>query len=249
MSVPVRVGRHGRLMSDRAPTTPDHRRFLHEWEWLRRRPELVARAERWQIVDPPLTDLEQLVRSVHRAVAPVTRNERLRRLLAIGAHDELAGRVLLRSFLPELDRLHRKRRRQGWPHAEFGDLLATGWIVIRTYNPDRRPADVSNSLLSDIDWREYRSALRRRSDQRCTVPVEFDRYVANTDTTSIEELVDVLSAAHAAGLPDDDLDLLRRIASGHPTTAVAESLGITTRTVRNRRARLAARLRDVAVAA
>lgn len=236
-------------MSDRSPNTASYRRFLLEWSWLSRRHELVEHARSWQLIEGSLTDLDQLVAAVHHTVTVSEREARLHRLLDLGADDDLAIRILLQALLPDLDHLHRKRRAQGWSQVDFGDLLATGWIVIRTYNPRRRPASIANSLLSDIDWREYRSALRRKGDHHCTLPTEFDRLAAHTEPTAIEELSALVHDARAAGIPADDLELLRQMASGRPTVDVADSLGVTPRTIRNRRERIAAALRKFALAA
>lgn len=236
-------------MSDHSSTTTSCRRFLLEWSWLRRRPDLVAHARNWQLIEGSLTDLDQLVTAIHRPTAAAEREARLHRLLELATDDDLAIRILLQAVLPDLERLHRKRRAQGWSQVDFGDLLATGWIVIRTYNSKRRPASVTNSLVSDIDWQEYRAALRRKADHRCTLPTEFDRLADHTEPAPIEELAALLSDARAAGIAADDLDLLRQIASGRRTVEVAESLGVTPRTIRKRRERIAAALRKVALAA
>jgi DNA-binding CsgD family transcriptional regulator len=236
-------------MSDRSPTATPYRRFIDEWNWLRRRRDLVERAQDWQLVEGTLTDLDQLVGAVHHTTIASERERRLHRLIEIGTDDDLAIRILLQAFLPDLERLHRKRRAQGWSQVDFGDLLATGWIVIRTYNPRRRPASLANSLVSDIDWQEYRAALRRKGDHHCTLPTEFDRLADHTEPTAIEELSALLRDARAAGISPGDLELLRQMASGHRTVDVAESLGVTPRTIRNRRERVAAALRKVALAA
>jgi DNA-binding CsgD family transcriptional regulator len=245
--VPVMGREHGDVMPDRPAGPPTHRRFVSEWDRLRRRPDRLARAATWRLVEGAVTDLDQLVDAARSGGAHAER--RLHRLVALAADDELAGRIVLQVLLPELVRLHRRRRAQGWDEVDLGDLLTTAWVVIRTYNPDRRPARLANSLVSDVDWREYRAALRRKAEHRCTQPTEFDRLVDERDPTPLDELVALLTDARAAGLSDDELDLVRRIASGRRTSEVAAELGVTARTIRNRRERISVRLRRLAVAA
>lgn len=218
-----------------------------DWQRLRRRPDLLRVAASWQLVEGTIDDLDAVVAAIGPAVDRSRRNEHLRRLLT--THDDLAARIVVQSLLPDLVRLHRRRRAQGWNRTGLGDVLATAWVTVRTFNPDRRPADVAASLVSDVDWREYRAALRRRGEHHCTEPDDFDRLVDDRDRPAFDELVELLRHARDAGLADDDLDLVRRLASGRRSIDVAADLGVTTRTVRNRRERVAGRLRELAEAA
>ncbi|MEZ5259301.1 MAG: hypothetical protein R2705_21195 [Ilumatobacteraceae bacterium] len=70
-----------------------------------------------------------------------------------------------------------------------------------------------------------------------------------TTQTRRAELADLLDDARAAGVPDDDLALVDLLLRSPSVDDVAAALEVTTRTVRNRRARVAAKLRDVALAA
>ena len=53
----------------------------------------------------------------------------------------------------------------------------------------------------------------------------------------------------ATDLSDDDRDLVQRLMSGRTAIDIARELEITPRTLRNRRDRIAVRLREVAAAA
>jgi hypothetical protein len=62
-------------------------------------------------------------------------------------------------------------------------------------------------------------------------------------------LAELLRQAAEAGVSDDDLALVRQLLRAPNTAAVADSMRITARTVRNRRDRITNRLREVALAA
>lgn len=229
-------------------SSPLHQSFVREWERLRRHPDALCRAAGWHVVAGPLSDLEQIVARTLPDQPETERERILHRLVGLARHDDLAARVLLQRLLPDLVLLHRRRRWQHWHDVDFGDLLATGWTVIRTYNTARQPARLARSLLSDIEYREYRAALRRVGHGRPTDPLRFDEIVDPLRPDPIVELA-ALVGDPTAELSADDRDLLRRLLSGRMANDIARELDVTTRTLRNRRARIAVRLREVALAA
>ena len=239
----VRPRRDRARMHPVGTASPVHRRFHHEWQRLRHDPRALRRAARWRLVAGPLRDLDQLVA---RAQAPDAEPV-LHALVAHAREDDLAARVLLQRLLPELVALHRRRSWQGRRDVEFGDLLASGWVVIRTYNHGRRPARLARSLVSDIDYREYRAAQRRIGHGRPADPIAFD---AIADVPPADPTVELAHLVRDAGdrLSAADRDLVRRIVSGRTARTIADELRVTDRTVRNRRDRIAATLREVAAA-
>lgn len=246
----MRAAPEARVMTELGPTMPLHRHVLHDWERLRRRPTSLRRATGWGVGE--VNDLERLVEAT--LATAEDGDAVLHRLVAIARDDDLAARVVLQRLLPDLARVYRRRRWQHWSGVDFGDLLTTGWTVIRTYNPDRRPARLANALVSDIEYREYRAPSRRIGHGRSADPSCFDVLVDPTTSGVTEvdagtELAELLAEGAAAGVPDDDLELLRQLASGRSTTELAEELAVTSRTIRNRRERITTRLREVALAA
>lgn len=242
------MSRLGRVdgMHPLGPSSPVHQSFVREWERLRHHPDALRRAAGWQVIAGPLCDLEQIVA---RTLPDHDDTERvLHRLVGLARHDDLAARVLLQRLLPDLVRLHRRRRWQHWHDVDFGDLLATGWTVIRTYNSARRPARLARSLVSDVEYREYRAARRRVGHGRPCDPLRFDAIVDPPRPDPIVELA-ALVGDPAAELSAEDRDLLRRLLSGRMAIEIAHELDVTTKTLRNRRARIAVRLRAVALAA
>jgi DNA-binding CsgD family transcriptional regulator len=229
-------------------TSPVHRRLDDEWQRLRRRPDALAHAGRWRIVNGRLHDLEQIIELTLPTRPDHEREPVLHALVERAADDELAARIVLQRLVPDLVVLHRRRRWRGGDRVDFGDLLATGWTVIRTYNPARRPARLAGSLVSDVDYREYRAQHRRMGHGQPREPQRFDHIVDEPSPDPTIELA-ALFTDPTARLSDADRDLVRRIMTGRTAIDIASELEITPRTLRNRRDRIAGKLRDVAVAA
>lgn len=236
--------------------TPDtfrpllRRQLDHEWSTLRVDRHALVSAAGWRIVDVELRDLDQLLVAVgHGARGTDPDGERrLRRLVDVAVDDTLAGRIVLQRLMPGLLALARRRWRTG-ESDPFGELVGAAWIAVRTFNPRRRPACLAAALIDEIDERTYRRHWRRAS--RSEIPTctgDFDGIVADTVCHPVEEIAALLRLARAARLPTDDIDLVRQLLAGS-THEVAKSLDVTPRTVRNRRDRVTARLRDLALAA
>ena len=68
-------------------------------------------------------------------------------------------------------------------------------------------------------------------------------------SSALEELARVVRLAGEAGVPAADLQVVRDLAGAESPRAVAAQKGITVRTVRNRRDRAVAKIRDAVVAA
>jgi hypothetical protein len=228
-----------------------------EWERLRRRPSAVARARSWQITDVEFDDLDGLLRQAGYEVASTRRcDDVLRRLLHVGRHDELAARIILQRILPGLLAVVRRRAiAAGGPHGLLEELVGAAWITIRSYDLDRRPSSLAAALVWGAEHRAFRSGAQRRAAAECTVSsVVVSKWSEDHVNPSTrwpgpdEELLAVLTDARAAGLADDDLLLICRLLSGS-VDKLAEELGVTPRTVRNRRNRVTYRLRRAALAA
>lgn len=225
-----------------------HRQAVREWERLRRRPDALRRAAGWHLIEATLTDLDQILALTSPPHPDLDCERALHDLVRLSHDDDLAARLVLQRLLPDLARIHYRRRWQHWHEVSMGDLLTTGWVVIRTYNPHRRPARLAHALVSDIEYREYRAASRRTGHAHAADPCTFDEIVDVPTPDPIVELAELLRTT-APELTDEDRDLLRRLLSGRPAIEVARDLRVTPRTVRNRRDRIALRLRAAALAA
>jgi hypothetical protein len=223
-------------------------RLARDWIRLRTRPDHLATARTWHLVDHPVESLDDILHAVGFERAPDESNERrLRQLVAFAAEDDLAARIVIQRLLPGL--LAVVRRRRGASPYVFEELLGAAWIAVRTYNPSRSPRSIAASLISDADYNAFRAQGRRRSSlERPVDPQLQDRPDAH-EVGSCEELAALLAQAAAAGVPAGDLELVRQLLASPTAIELARSLQITPRTIRNRRARITSRLREVALAA
>lgn len=223
-------------------------RLAREWDRIRTRRNHLRTADGWALVDEPVRDLDQVLTAVgyEQPSSPAT-DARLRRLVELAAHDELAARVVIQRILPGLLAVVRQRR--GASDDVFEELLSTAWIAVRTFNPDRRPSSIAASLISDADYAAFRAHTRRRSSQELPTDVRFEERPHVHEPNSCEQLATLLTEAADAGVPDDELDLVRQLLAAPTANQLAEVLRITPRTVRNRRDRVTSKLRAVALAA
>ena len=234
-------------MSDRWYPTTD--RLAAEWLRLARCPIALDRVRRWGLLSEPPTHLDELVRAVGGGGNDgCDADLLLRRLVAIARHDELAARVVIERLRRGLLSVAKRRRE---PRA-FEDLLSAAWIAVRTYDPTRRNRYIAVALLADAEWQAFRRQERRKYHDDVPL-VDGDRWAAPTpfaaDAGPEAELAELLDDARLAGVDADDLDLIDLLLRNPSIEEVAAQLEVTSRTIRNRRTRIAARLRAVALAA
>jgi DNA-binding CsgD family transcriptional regulator len=230
-------------MTDRISTSI---RLDHEWVRLNHQPARLRQASEWDVTDRPPSALDDVVVAIGRRTSRTPQSEhRLRRLVTIARTDDLAARVVIERIKPGLLALGRRYRDR--PDA-FEELLGVAWIAIRTFNPERRPVNTAIALLSDADWGAFRQHQRRHGWSEQPLG-HLDVVTDEPASDPLVELADLLHEARAAGLQKHEVDLVRRLAANHRTEDVARDLKITARTVRNRRDRLAIKLRDIALAA
>ena len=223
-------------------------RLAREWTRLRTRPTHLDTARTWDIVDGPVDTLDQILVAVGYERPPCDADERrLRRLVELAATDDLAARVVVQRILPGL--LAVVRRRRGAAEHVCEELLGAAWIAVRTFNPARRPRSIAASLISDADYAAFRAHGRRMSSQERPIDTQLTDRPHVHEPNSCEQLAEVLTDAADAGLAADDLELVRLLLAAPTANHLAEVLQITPRTIRNRRDRIASRLRDIALAA
>ena len=128
-------------------------------------------------------------------------------------------------------------------------MVGAGWLVIRVFPIDRRPARVAANLLRDIEYQAFVAPARRRRvttepfDER-TPKAEPARPPADS---AFDEVVAVLTDARAAGCPADDLAFAAALLNGRSLEDLAGERGVTPRAERYHRARVAGRLRHLCV--
>jgi DNA-directed RNA polymerase specialized sigma24 family protein len=225
---------------------PAARRYDHEWRRLRVDPAAIARAASWGVARGPIASLDDVLVAVGYDRPRSTVDERnLRRLVCQARHDTLAAQVVVRRLMPgALSVAARCRRRRG--DDTLAELLGALWIAVRTFDPGRTPACIAAALLADAEYRAFRHPRRRQLSEVPSDAVD-EAPAPEPDTDPALELAELIDAALAAGLADaDDIALLRLLAIEPSAIRVAARLNVTERTVRNRRARVAAILRTVA---
>lgn len=223
-------------------------RLAREWNRLRVRQDHLATATTWQLVDHPIESLDDILHAVGYERRPDDLDEhRLRRLVEIAAHDDLAARIVIQRLLPGL--LAVVRRRRGSCPYVCEELLGAAWIAVRTYNTRRSPRSIAASLISDADYGAFRAEGRRKSSLERPVDPQLQDRPAVHEESSCEQLATLLADAADAGMPAADLDLLRQLLAAPTAIELARTLRITPRTIWNRRDRITSRLREVALAA
>lgn len=220
-----------------------------EWAALRRDPDVLSTVRRWELADRPIGDLDDFLALLgHRISTGDADNERLRAVLALARGDELAARIVLQRILPGLLAKVRDRgraRRDG----VFEEVIGSAWISIRTTRHGADCRNLAAALVSDAIHRSFVAPRRRRSATELSMdPTVFEQTVVTEPRSSCEELADVIADARRAGLPDDDVSLLRDLIRTGSAKTVAEERKVTPRTIRNHRARIAHELRRTAAA-
>ncbi len=242
-----RAGSPGSLGSH----APLSRRLDREWEHLRRRPPSVRAARAWRALTTHrrlaellagIDDLHQLVEATQSGRPEADRI--LLELVGLASRDQLAGRVVVQRLLPALiaRAAPYRSRRDDIDPAELA--VPAAWLAIRNYDTARRPRHVAASLVSDATDQAFRRPLRRRwAGERPSAPSTFLTRPLSPAPTPLVELAGVIREARAAGVPPDDLDLVRELARADSPSVVARDHGVTARTIRNRRDRAVARIR------
>jgi hypothetical protein len=228
-------------------------RLQQEWLRLDRSPALLERARSWELPVPEFSSLDELVRHCGFGAQGRGRHdddEALAALVVLARTDDLAARVLLQRLLPAFAALTRSARSYHRQQDSIHELLAAAWPVIRTFPIERRPTYVAASLTRSVVHQAFVRPTRRAERMDWQPWWVFDLTpAAEVDTVSAaEELDELLQMAADAGLAAADVELARRLGRGeHPSTLAAEQR-VSERTIRNRRAEVAYRLRAVAAA-
>jgi len=245
----VRTGAHHRRMDD-----TDHRlfpRLQRDWERLRHRPDAITRARSWGLTDQPVGDLDELLALAGFEVAGDAATEAcLRELVLLAAVDPLAARLVLQRILPGLLAIVRRRNRSSRRTQILEELVGAAWITICEFDPRRRPSCLAAALLAGADYRAFGRDDRRREHAATPHdPHGFDDHPESSDRSPCDELAALVRATRANGATDHDLAVVGGLLEFGSPGALAAQLGVTARTVRNRRDRITARMRQVARAA
>jgi hypothetical protein len=234
---------------------PNHRylltRLQREWNLLNRRRSVVTRASAWQLTPRPLGALDELLVLTGLGPGPMDRSndEMLRRLVMLARHDDLAARVVLQRMLPGLSTCA-KRNSSGFDSQldALDELLSEAWTVIRSFPIERRDRYVIKNLLRDCEYRAFLKERRRMLVQEVTDPAQLDRAVESGDASgeSLITIVELLGRATSAGMTSDDVEIVVALLNTSTVKQAAVALGVTDRTIRNRRHEVIRQLRVLA---
>jgi hypothetical protein len=234
---------------------PNHRylltRLQREWNLLSYRRSAVLRATAWKLTPRAISSLDELLILTGLGPGPMdpTSDEAMRQLVSLARYDDLAARVVLQRMLPGLSSCA-KRNSSGFDSQldALDELVSEAWTVIRSFPIERRDRYVIKNLLRDCEYRAFLKARRRMLVQEVTDPVHLDRAVESDDSAveAMITIVELLSLARAAGMSADDIDIVVALLNTSTVKRAATSLGVTDRTVRNRRQAVVCRLQAMA---
>ena len=243
-------------MAHAAGMTPlPHHRYLltrlqREWNLLSCRRSAVRRATAWQLTPRVLGSLDELLSLTGLGSNPLddSCDAIMGRLVTLARHDDLAARVVLQRMLPGLS-ASAKRNTRTFDAAldTFDELLSEAWTVIRSFPIERRDRYVIKNMLRDCEYRAFLKARRRMLVHDLTDPAHLD-LAMEVDESSAEPLgviVDLLARAKAAGMSDGDVQLVTTLLNTTTVNQAAAVLGVTDRTVRNRREMVVRQLRQL----
>lgn len=226
-------------------------RLGREWDRIARRAHAIERANQWNLPGEPVDHLDVVLdRCGFDQVGNADHHDAyLSALVRIASHDQLAARIVLQRILPGLVSIA-VRRAPITPNGLAGafDLVTSAaWLVIRQFPIDRRPRRVAANLLMDIEYLAFVRDSRLKSSRNensvhpdAMLGIEAGRvrqldHSADPvgDETAFELLLHSFSLA---GLAEKDLQMLRAVGQGIDSTEAAGVLGLSSRSVRNRRA-------------
>lgn len=225
-------------------------RLNREWSRIARRPHAIRQANQWELPGGPVDHLDVILErcgfdqpgndSAHDAYLSL--------LVKVASHDELAARIVLQRIMPGIVSIAVRRApiTAGGLTGSFDLAVSAAWLVIRQYPIDRRPRRVAANVLMDIEYLAYVRDSRLKSARNESVlhpeamlGAESSRLRSGDsplDPVAEETGFDLLLHSLAAcGLSDRDLQMLRAVGYGVNSTEASMVLGISPRSVRNRR--------------
>lgn len=217
------------------------RMMIDEWERLAYSRAVLRRVNSWPFMPHCVEHLDEVLElaGFGRAIDDAEGDHMLWQLVRLAEDDELAARIVLHRVMPSILSMVRRRGRvvPGGPSAAMNEAMGAAWMVIRQFPHHRRHHKIAANLVRDIEYhafvREYR--LKRVSESQIgndmMVNVPFDPQI----DPLAERLDDVLCEALENGVNYEHIVLLERLGKGETTEQLANEVGLSTRTLRNRR--------------
>jgi hypothetical protein len=223
-----------------------------EWDRLRLRPSVLRTARGWdgdetfRRIVGGVRSLDELLAATQPHVEPPGSGDTiLRRLVELGATEELAGRVVLQRLLPGLISQSRRWMGRGGSTEPSDIAIGAAWMAIRGFDVRARSRHVAPALIADALWIGFRRGARKRVESEIPMPGSVlgaqpaPPHVADPLTA----LAGTMREAARAGVPSSDLELLRTILIAGGPTRAARDCEVTVRTIRNRRDQAVRRIR------
>jgi hypothetical protein len=229
-----------------------------EWERLVADPRAKASLSYWPEPANRFDDLGAVLAATTRegGLSQADADQVLGAVVCHAATDDLAARLVLQRVVSGLVLAAVRRTRGRCPDRQrlFDDLVGTAWILIRTYPLERRPVKIAVNILRDAEYltcvrpRRLRSSTERATDLAAApLAAGLDGRPSQGRRHPADELAEVLAAGREAGMPGEDLTLLRELyLDGRQSQDIARSLGVSPRTIYARRLAATARLAEVA---
>ena len=225
-------------------------RLNREWSRIARRPHAIRKANQWELPGGPVDHLDVILErcGFDQPGNVDEHDEYLSRLVKVASHDELAARIVLQRIMPGIVSIAVRRApiTAGGLAGSFDLAVSAAWLVIRQYPIDRRPRRVAANVLMDIEYLAFVRDSRLKSSRNENVlhpeamlGAESSRL--RVGDSPLDPVVDesgfdlLLHSLAANGLSDRDLQMLRAVGYGVNSTEASTVLGISPRSVRNRR--------------
>jgi hypothetical protein len=243
------------------PREPLTASWDREWARLQLAPSTATAVARWRAEEPhlaPYVSLTEILEATRR-LPSAEADEVLAALIRRAPTDDVATHVVLRRVLHGILKAALRRAATGRWRARplFSEMVGMAWIVIRTYRLDRRPQKIAVNILCDAEYGVCVQPYRLRSNSERLVGsaaellagrvADLEGLPEGHGRHPADELQAVLAAGREAGLSGDDVDLLHSLyLEAEPVQAAAARLGVTPRTILNRRLAATERLRRAA---
>jgi hypothetical protein len=229
-------------------------RLQLEWSRLAVSPAAVAAAAGWRVSAAPLRSLDDLL--VLSGYGPGERDVIacdgvLRDLVMIARADRLAARIVLQRLLPGISAMSRRNSSvlKGDRLDALDEAIATAWTVIRLYPLEQRPRYVVANMLREIEYQAFKRDRRRKAEFVPIDTTDLDLVpVDDGPRCAATELQELLDEARLAGFEHADVELAERLGAGITARQLASEREVTARTIRNHRAIVVHRLRQLALA-
>jgi hypothetical protein len=217
------------------------RLIIDEWERLVYSRPMLRRVNAWPFMTQRVESLDEVL-VLAGFGKPIDDNDgdhMLWQLVRHAEHDELAARIVLHRVMPSILAMVRRRGRvvPGGMSAAMNEAIGAAWMVIRQFPHHRRHHKIAANLVRDIEYHAFVREYRLKRVEETQVGNDMMSRVAHNPQIDplAERLNEVLCDALESGVATEHIALLERLAAGETTDQLADEVGLSTRTMRNRR--------------